>query len=194
MKVRVHQVEGGPGDGGASFLRDRVQPMLRSLDGCEGIVGLTADGGRGVSMTLWRDEQAMQATEDQAASLRAEAEQQGYRVSVLGRFSVEVLELRGGDPQAARFVRWSGSGDVKALVNDKVSPAYGPLDGFCGLFVGSGEGEGFGVSLWTGRTAIDNARDTTSQLPGWLSEAGFSLDSVEACDVAVCDVRQGAHA
>jgi hypothetical protein len=75
-----------------------------------------------------------------------------------------------------------------------VVPAYESVDGFCGLFVGTGEADGFGVSLWNSRAAIDNARETTSQLPDWLSEAGFTLDSVEACDVAVCDVKQGAHA
>jgi heme-degrading monooxygenase HmoA len=194
MKVRVHQLEGGLGDGGASFIRERVQPMLQSLDGCEGIVAVIGDGGRGISVTLWRDEHAMQATEDAAASLRAEAEQQGYRVSILGRFACEALEMRGGVAQAARVVRWSGSGDTKALLRDKVIPAYEPLDGFCGLLVGSEEAGGIGISLWASRTAIDNARDTTSRIPEWLSAGGFSLDSVEACDVAVCEVKQGAHA
>lgn len=194
MKVRVTQVEGGPGDGGASYIRAEVQPKLRAAEGSEGLIALTTDGGRGVSIALWRDEQAMQGTEDLAASLRAGAEQQGYRPSVMGRYTCEVFDLRGGDPQAARFVRWSGSGDVKGVVRDKVTPAYEQLDGFAGLCVLSGEGEGIGVSLWSNRAAIDNARETTSQMPGWLQEAGFTLESVEMCDVAVCDVSQTAHA
>jgi hypothetical protein len=50
------------------------------------------------------------------------------------------------------------------------------------------------VSLWSSRTAIEDAQDTTRNIGGWLSEAGFSLESVDVCDVAVCDVSQAAHA
>ena len=194
MKVRVTLVEGGPGDGGASFIRERVQQTLRSADGCEGLITLTTDDGRGYSITLWRDDQAMQGSEDMAASLRTESEQQGYQSSVVGRYTMEALELRGTDAQASRFVRWSGSGDAGQLVRDKVGPAYGQLDGFRGLCVFSDERSGVGVSLWASRAAVDAARDTTGQLPGWLQETGFSLESVEVCDVALCDVQQGAHA
>ena len=194
MKVRVTMVEGGPGDGAAPFVRERVQPTLRSAEGCEGLIALKTDDGRGMSIALWRDDQAMQGSEDVAASLRAEAEEQGYRPEVMGRYTCDLVDVHGGDAQAARFVRWSGSGDVAQVVRDKVVPSYGQLDGFSGLCVFSDERGGIGVSLWASRTAIDNARDTTGQLGGWLEEAGFTLDSVETCDVTLCDVSQTAHA
>src|SRR5438094_3199977 len=135
MKVRVTQVEGGPGDGGASFIREQAQPKLRAAEGSEGMIALISDEGRGMSLAFWRDDQAMQGTEDLAASLRAQAEQQGYRPSVMGRYTCDVFDMRGGEPQAARFVRWSGSGDVKSVIRDKVAPAYEHLDGFAGLCV-----------------------------------------------------------
>jgi hypothetical protein len=194
MKVRVTQVESGSGDGGASFVRERAQPTLRSADGCEGLIAVTADGGRGYSITLWRDEQAMEATEDLAAGLRAEAEQQGLSPSIFGRFDAQALEMRGGEPHAARFVRFSGSGDLKGMMRDKVVPALSSREGFCGLMAASTQDGGIGVSLWSSRQAIEDAREITERLPGWLSESGMTLDSVEVCDVAVCDVMQGAHA
>jgi len=195
MKVRITQVDGGPGDGGASFIRERVQQTLRAADGCEGLIAVAADDGRGYSITLWRDEQAMQASEDLAASLRAEAEQRGYRPSILGRFDAQALEMRGGDPRAARFVRFTGGGDVKQMMRDRIVPALAALDGFCGVMAATTQDGGVGVSVWTSREAIDNARETTSRLPDWLQEAGgMTLDSVEVCDVTVCDVMQGAHA
>jgi hypothetical protein len=73
MHSRITEVAGGPGDGGSSFVQEKVLPGFESAHGFEGLVLLVAEGGRGISVALFRDQDAVEATDEQAAGFRSEA-------------------------------------------------------------------------------------------------------------------------
>jgi hypothetical protein len=192
MDARVVQVDGGAGDGGAAFVRERVVPTLRGEDGSEGILHVAdREGGRGYSITFWRDSGALEATNPTAADLREEAGGQGYDVSLLGQFNVDVLEIGGGEPQVARVVRFTGGPDLGSFIRDKVSPTYQGLDGYVGVLGLRGEGNGIGISLWASDEAFDAAEDAMRQVGQSMEEAGYQRESLERLAVEMAELPSG---
>jgi hypothetical protein len=184
MHSRITEVSGGPGDGGSSFVQENVLPGFESEDGFEGLVLLVGDDGRGISVVLFRDQDAVEATNERAAGFRSEASDRGYEVNLVGTFEVVGSDFRGGDPKAARFLRLSG-GDIGALFRDTVIPTFGAEDGYLGAIAGTGEGSGFGMSLWRDEASRDGATDAIGKVREAMGAAGINLGSAEELSVAI---------
>ena len=193
MDFRLTQVEGGPGDGGASYVHEKVLPALKDLDGYAGLVLVVdRESGRGQSFSLWSDEATMQASADTAGGLRDGASSQGYDVSFLGNYHVEAFEPRGGEPTVARVLKWTGSGDVQAFVRDPVLPGFEAVEGFCGLLAGASSDGGVGMSLWADAGAREAAGEAMSSNQDAMAERGFEFQSSEFFDVEVLEMSQTA--
>jgi hypothetical protein len=188
MDARITEVAGGPGDGGSSFVQEKVLPGFESADGFEGLVLLVAEGGRGISVALFRDQDAVAATDEQAAGFRSEASDRGYQVNLVGTFEVVGSDIRGGDPKAARWLRLSGGGDLGAVFGDTVIPAFGAVDGYLGAIAGTADESGFGMSLWRDEASRDGATDAIRQIREAMATAGVNVDSVEELSVGIAQL------
>ena len=185
MHSRITEVAGGPGDGGSSFVQEKVLPGFEPAAGFEGLVLLVGEGGRGISVVLFRDQGTLGATDEQAAGFRSEASDRGYEVNLLGTFEVVGLDLRGGDPKAARFLRLSGGGDFGAVFRDTVIPTFGAVDGYLGAIAGTSDGSGFGMSLWRDEASRDGATDAIRQIRDAMGAAGVNIGSAEELSVRI---------
>jgi heme-degrading monooxygenase HmoA len=88
IAVRPEQIEQGIG-----YLRNTMLPAARELEGFRGMIGLLdEESGKAVTVTLWDTEDALQASEDRGASLRAKggAPQAGATVE---RYVVSLTEI-----------------------------------------------------------------------------------------------------
>jgi hypothetical protein len=188
MHSRITEVAGGPGDGGSSFVQEKVLPGFESADGFEGLVLLVGKGGRGISVALFRDQDAVEATGEEAAGFRNEASNRGYEVNLVDTFEVVGSDVRGGDPRAARFLRLSGGGDLGAVFRDTVIPTFGAVDGYLGAMAGASDESGFGMSLWRDEASRDGANDAISQAREAMAAAGVNIDSVEELAVGIAQL------
>jgi hypothetical protein len=188
MHSRITEVTGGPGDGGLSFVQEKVLPGFESEDGFEGLVMLVGEGGHGISVVLFRDQDAAQATDEQAAGFRSEASDRGYEVNLVGTFEVVGSDIRGGDPKAARFLRVGGGGDFGGVFRDTVIPTFGAVDGYLGAIAGTSEGSGFGMSLWRDEASRDGATDAISRVREAMGAAGVNVESAEELSVGIAQL------
>ena len=188
MHTRITEVAGGPGDGGLSFVQENVLPGFEPADGFEGLVLLVAESGDGISVALFRDQDAVEATDEQAAGFRSEASARGYEVNLVGTFEVVGSDIRGGDPKAARLLRLSGGGDLGAVFRDTAIPTFGAVDGYLGAIAGASDGSGFGMSLWRDEASRDGATDAISQIREAIVAAGVNIDSVEELSVGIAQL------
>ena len=187
MHIRITEVAGGPGDGGLGFVQEKVLPGFESAAGFEGLVLLVGEGGRGISVAIFRDQDAVEATDEQAAGFRGEASDRGYEVNLVGSFEVVGSDLRGGDPKAARFLRLSG-GEIGPVFRDTVIPTFGAVDGYLGAIVGTSNGSGFGMSLWRDEASRDGATDAIGQIREAMGAADVNIDSAEELSVGIAQL------
>jgi len=188
MHSRITEVAGGPGDGGLSFVQEKVLPGFESADGFEGLVLLVGEGGRGISVVLFRDQDAVEATGEEAAGFRSEASDRGYEVNLVGTFEIVGSDIRGGDPTAARFLRLGGGGDLGTAFRNTVIPAFGAVDGYLGAIAGTSDESGFGMSLWRDEASRDGATDAISQAREAMAAAGVKIDAVEELSVRIAQL------
>jgi heme-degrading monooxygenase HmoA len=96
MHARVTSLAGSPAnaDAGIENFRANVVPYVRDK-GRGAILLLDRESGDALAITLWEDEQAMQASEDSANTLRAQAadEMGATDAPTVGRYEVAVFEL-----------------------------------------------------------------------------------------------------
>jgi heme-degrading monooxygenase HmoA len=77
------------------LVRERVLPVVRTIPGFSGYLALS-DGERGevLVLTLWTNEQQMQASEEKTVELRSQAaDKVGATVLSVERFRVAISEL-----------------------------------------------------------------------------------------------------
>jgi heme-degrading monooxygenase HmoA len=94
---RVTRIEGSPDqiDQGNEFMEQTILPAARQLEGFRGVLSLTdRANGRGLTVTLWETEEAMQASEEAANLLRDEAARAfGGTIVGVDRYEVTFSEL-----------------------------------------------------------------------------------------------------
>ncbi len=77
MFARVTRLEGGDPaklDESMQVAREQILPRARQMDGWKGVISLgDRSSGAGFLITLWESEDAMNASAEQAKSLRAES-------------------------------------------------------------------------------------------------------------------------
>jgi hypothetical protein len=96
MHARVTTLSGTPADidAGVANFRDNVVPYTKS-DGKGAILLVDRGSGKALAITLWQDEAAMQASEERANALRADAAEQigASQQPSVERFEVAVFEV-----------------------------------------------------------------------------------------------------
>jgi heme-degrading monooxygenase HmoA len=99
MHARVSTFEGPPArtTEGIRMARERILPVARLLDGFLGIhILFDRESGRSLTITLWRDEESMQLSEDAARRVKEEsARVSGDEVTSVERYEVALSELFG---------------------------------------------------------------------------------------------------
>jgi heme-degrading monooxygenase HmoA len=96
MHARVTITNGGTiGEESTSYVREKILPQLRSLDGFKGVIDLIDPGtGDGFTMTLWESEAAMRASEQAANAIRNNATSDlGEEIVDVKRFQVATMEV-----------------------------------------------------------------------------------------------------
>ena len=98
MFARVTTLEGPPEqiDEALRHVRERVLPRIQQYDGYNGFITLgDRRAGRILGISLWRSEQALRSTEEEANRLRREtAEAVGQAIASVESYDVPFLELR----------------------------------------------------------------------------------------------------
>ena len=97
MYGRVTRLEGSPDqiEQGNEFMEQTILPAARQLEGFRGVLSLTdRANGRGLTVTLWETEEAMQASEEAGNLLRDEAARAfGGTIVGVDRYEVTFSEL-----------------------------------------------------------------------------------------------------
>jgi heme-degrading monooxygenase HmoA len=91
-KVRTIEVQPEHVERGLAYLRNTMLPAVRELDGFRGMIGLLDEDGKAVTITLWETEEALEASEEIGAGLRA----QGVAppsLAAVERFRVSLTEI-----------------------------------------------------------------------------------------------------
>ena len=97
MYARVNTFQGSPDrlDESRQDALDHVLPLARRVDGFLGLLSLVdRSSGREIAITLWRDADAMRASEGWADQVRSEgAELHGETIVSVERYEVAIAEL-----------------------------------------------------------------------------------------------------
>lgn len=98
MYARASEFHGPPEqlEEGVRYARATVVPAVSQIPGYRGTIGLIDwEKGKAWTLTLWENEAAMRASEDEAQELRTSlAEQIGDGVAGVDRFDVAYFDLR----------------------------------------------------------------------------------------------------
>jgi hypothetical protein len=97
MYARVNTLE-GPADrieDGIRYMRERVVPWGREIDGFKGTIALVdPDTGKSIGITFWEDQDKMLASETAAAEVRSgAAEAFGGGTPTVERYEVVLWEV-----------------------------------------------------------------------------------------------------
>ena len=96
MYARVTSLSGSPADvdAGIANFRENVVPFARD-EGNGAVLLIDRATGKAIAITLWEDEQALNASDERANALRAEAAQQmgADQQPTVERYDVAVFEV-----------------------------------------------------------------------------------------------------
>ncbi len=102
MYARLTTIEGAPDkmDEATRHVEEQTLPQLQKMDGFKGFVALgDRNSGRLVGVTFWEDEEALQATEQEASGVRSgAAEAVGGTVASVEQYEVVVFEAPSTGP------------------------------------------------------------------------------------------------
>jgi heme-degrading monooxygenase HmoA len=201
MFARSTTITGDPAqvDVGVGFVRDEAMPTLMEIDGCTGLSCLVdRDAGRLIATSSWTTEEAMRASESQAAGLRDRV-----REIMQGSLTVEEWEVavmhRAHDSMSGACCRvtWmrTGHADIDRSVDvyrTMVLPAAERLAGFCSasLLLDRAGGRACSTTTWDTRDAMDASRDQAWAIrDASVREAGVDVDDVAEFDLALAHLR-----
>jgi hypothetical protein len=167
MLARSTTISGDPAaiDTGIAFVRDQVMPTMMAMDGCVGM-SLVADraSGRWIATSCWESQEAMNAADGTAASLRAGAAEIAGGAPQVDIWEVALMhrDHQAGDGAWCR-ITWGRSADMDLLVDrfrDMILPMIEQTDGFCStsLFVDRDRGMMCGTVTFDSREALEASR------------------------------------
>jgi len=98
--VRMSTLQGSPNQSDEEIeqvlkvLRENILPAARQMDGYKGVISVgDRSSGKGVTLTFWETEEAMQASEEAANKLRQQAaDEMDEEISAVERFEVYINE------------------------------------------------------------------------------------------------------
>ncbi len=186
-------------DSGIEFVRDEVQPMISSMDGCIGLSMLVDRAtGHCIVTSAWRDEESMQASNAGLMSVRArggeilggEPQVEEWEVGVMHRdhdaqagscCRVTWMQLKHSDIDRAMGVYKSG-----------LLPMIESLDGFCSvsLLIDRVTGRACSTVAFDSRASMDATRDQVVKIrEGGAIEAGVDVTDVIEFDLPIAHLR-----
>ena len=97
MHARMSSLEGPPDQivEGLRYVKEQVLPLMQQQDGFRGFIVLShRQSGRGMGISFWESEEAMQASEEVGDRTRSEsAETTGATVAGVERYEVGLFEV-----------------------------------------------------------------------------------------------------
>jgi hypothetical protein len=96
MHARVTSLRGSPDevDAGIADFGENVVPFTHEQGGKGGILLVDRQTGKAIAITLWKDEQALRASEERADALRANVAEEMHATEqpTVDRYEVAVFE------------------------------------------------------------------------------------------------------
>ena len=122
MFARVSTYQGDPAqiDQGLDYARENILPRVKQVDGFEGVYYLVdRQSGKALTITLWKSEEALRASEEEADRLRSEsAESASATIENVERYEVGISEASSSGPV-------TGVTDTAGGVTDTVGGTVG---------------------------------------------------------------------
>ncbi len=122
MFARVSTYQGDPAqiDQGLDYARENILPRVKQVDGFEGVYYLVdRQSGKALTITLWKSEEALRASEEEANRLRSEsAESASATIENVERYEVGISEASSSGPV-------TGVADTAGGVTDTVGGTVG---------------------------------------------------------------------
>ncbi|WP_066896500.1 antibiotic biosynthesis monooxygenase [Mycolicibacterium houstonense] len=160
-------------DAGIAHVRDEVMPAIREIDGCVGISLLVdRESCRCIATTAWETEDAMHASAERAAQLRARAAEAFGGTATVEEWEIAVLhrDHRTHEGVCVRAT-WAKlePGQIDGGIEHykaAVLPALEDLDGFCSasLMIDRASGRGVSCASFDSREAMERSRDRANAL------------------------------
>lgn len=182
MYVRTNTVTADPArvDDGIAFVRDRVVPAGRQMEGCVGLSMLVdRDSGRCILTTAWRDREAMQASADRVRDMRQRAAEVFGGQPEVAEWEVGILHgvREAGDGACTRVI-W-GQGDpgqmdhMLDVATTSLLPKVEEIPGFCAMSTAVDRESGRMASAVTyeSRSAMEAARERGAALREEFTQA-----------------------
>jgi heme-degrading monooxygenase HmoA len=120
--ARVSTYQGDPAqiDQGLDYARENILPRVKQVDGFEGVYYLVdRQSGKALTITLWKSEEALRASEEEANRLRSEsAESASATIENVERYEVGISETSSSGPV-------TGVADTAGGVTDTVGGTVG---------------------------------------------------------------------
>ncbi len=139
MYARLTTIEGAPDkmDEATRHVQEQTLPQLQQMDGFKGFVALgDRNSGRLVGVTFWEDEEALQATEQEASGVRSgAAEAVGGTVANVEQYEVVVFEAPSTGPVSGVT---DTVGTTTSAVTDTVGGATDSVRGVTDDLLGGG--------------------------------------------------------
>jgi len=201
VHARSITIKGDPQklDSGIEFVRDEVQPMITSMDGCIGLSMLVDRAtGHCIVTSSWRDEESMHASNAGLLSVRArggeimggEPQVEEWEVGVMHR------DHQAPDGSCCR-VTWLQleDGDVDRALDTyrtQVLPRAEAMDGFCSasMLIDRVTGRACSTVAFESQAACDASREQAMELrASAASAAGASVTDVLEFELAIAHLR-----
>jgi heme-degrading monooxygenase HmoA len=201
MHARSTTIQGNPQavDEGIAFVRTEDMPALRRLDGCHGLSMLAnRTTGRCIVTTSWRDQAAMNASEDAVRAsqqrtvevLGGSAQVDEWEIAAMHR----VHESHSGTCSRVTWMRTDPDAVDKAVdaVRLSLMPKLDDLPGFCSVSVLVRRDEGLSVATvsydtWADlEAAAEGAREFREEFGPSL---GIEVIDTADFDLSIADLR-----
>jgi len=196
MFVRSTEVQADPSkiDDGIAVVRDEVFTAVSGMEGCVGMSLLVNRGsGRCIATTAWDSQEAMTASADRVAPLRARAERSlGSSGSEVSQWEVAVVHRDHAAPEGAcaRLTWLSGDPWAADRAIDTyrmaVLPRVQEMEGFCSasLMIDRGAGRVVGTVVFDSVRSMDaTSRDARGIRDRVAGELGARVDRVDEMEM-----------
>lgn len=199
--VRTTTIEGVPDriDAIIAFAREKVQPLLDTLDGSLGLaMFVDRQRGRAKVTTAWQSQQARAASDAALAPLRAEAGELFGGAPTVEELDVALVDRqRPAQPGYwVRMTRVQGSPEqidaAVAAYRTHAAPVLKTVPGFCAtvLLVDRTTGAALASTTWDSAAALTASRAQGEQVRAATAAAmGAQVLAVEEYEIAIADIR-----
>ena len=202
MYARSTTIQAQPSsiDDGIAFVRDKVMPALKAMEGYVGLSLLVdRDSGQCIATSAWETEEAMRVSTEQAAPLRDQAGVQfgGGGVTV-DQWEIGAMhrDHRSGDGACVRatWIKMPRDQVDRAVdfYRTSVLPALEDLDGFCSasFLVNRATGRGVSSATFDSRNAMDRNQENARELRNARTrELGADITDVGEFELTLAHLR-----